>query len=94
MSAPDPEGMSLLAKILAAGVAIVAPVWGARTWLDKRFEKKADKHHVATQFQAVSNELAYQRGTQAKIFDQIRENEQRAQDRYERLMERLTGEKR
>ena len=85
--APDPESMSLLAKVLAAATAVIVPIWGVRTWLEKRFDKKADKHWVANQFQSVADELAHQRETQAKLFDQVRENEQRAQDRHERLLD-------
>lgn len=85
MSAPDPEGFGLLAKVLAAGTALAAPVG----WLYTKLDKKADKHTVNTQFQTVTNELGTLRSTQAKIFDQMREAEQRAVDRHERLMDRL-----
>jgi len=71
--------------LLSAGGA----VWGFLKYLDGRFDKKADKHTVNNQLSAITNEIGVLRGTQAKIFDQIRENEQRAQDRYERLMEQL-----
>ena len=93
MSAPDPEGMSLLAKLMAAAAAVIAPIWGLQKWLDSRFDRKADKHNVATQFQRVENELGIQRSYFKDVFNQIRDNEQRAQDRHERLMERLTGER-
>jgi len=89
MSTPDPEELGLLAKVIAAGVAVIAPAWGAWAWLDKRFDKKADKHTVTSQLQAINNELTHQRSTQAKLFDQIRDSDQRAQDRHERLMEKL-----
>lgn len=85
MSAPDPEGFGLLAKVIAAGTALAAPVG----WLYTKLDKKADKHTVNTQFQTVTNELGTLRSTQAKIFDQMREAEQRAVDRHERLMDRL-----
>lgn len=86
MATPDPEGVSLLAKVVAAGAAIIAPIGGAIVWIENRY---AHKHSVAGQFQAVTSELATQRGHIAKVFDQIRENEQRAQDRHERLMDKL-----
>ena len=89
MSTPDPEGMSLLAKVIAAGSAIVAPIWALHKWLDGRFDKKADKEAIS----AIDDELETHRGYFAKVFDQMRDNEQRAQDRHERLMERLTGER-
>lgn len=89
MAAPDPEGFGLLSKVLAAATAVGVPILGAYKWLDTRLDKKADKHAVNNQFQAVTNELSVQRGHIAKVFDQIRENEQRAQDRHERLMEKI-----
>ena len=63
---------------------------GAWKYIDSRLEKKADKQAVNNQFQRVENELTMQRGHIAKVFDQMRENEQRAQDRHERIMEHLT----
>ena len=90
MSAPDPDSVSLATKVIASLAAVVAPVWGARTWLDRRFEKKADKAATVEQFKAVSDNLELHRGYFAKVFDQMRENEQRAQDRHERVMERLS----
>ena len=93
MSAPDPEGMSLLAKVIAAGSAIVAPIWALHKWLDSRFDKKADKDVMKSAIGKLDGELETHRGYFAKVFDQMRDNEQRAQDRHERLMERLTGER-
>jgi len=87
--AADPDSFFTAEKVIAAVVAVVTPIWGARTWLERRFAKKADKDVVTAEFQEVRDELAYQRGIQAKLFDQLRENEQRAQDRHERLMEKL-----
>lgn len=86
MSAPDPESMSLLAKVLGAAGVVVVPIWGFL----KLWDKKADKKAVAEQFKAVTDELTVQRGHIGKVFDVIRENEQRAQDRHERLMDRLS----
>lgn len=85
MSAPDPEGISLLGKALIALGAVGAPI----AWAYKVLNGKADKGEVAEQFQKVEDELTRHRDVQAKIFDQIRDSDQRAQDRHERLMERL-----
>ena len=93
MSAPDPEGMSLLAKVIAAATAIIAPVWGLQKWLDARFDRKADKEVMDTAIEKIDHEFEIHRGYFAKVFDQMRDSEQRAQDRHERLMERLTGER-
>lgn len=87
IDAPDPEGMSLLAKVVVAGTAVVTPVWG----LFKLWNKKADRHTVNNQIQEVKNEVALHRGYFKDVFNMIRENEQRAQDRHERLMERLSA---
>ena len=89
MAAPDPEGFSLLTKVTAAAAAVIGPIWGARTWLDRKFDKKANKDEVEKQYTVLAGELTVQRGHIAKVFDQIRENEQRAQDRHERLMEKI-----
>lgn len=89
MSAPDPEGMSLLAKVLAAAAAVLTPPWLFWKWLNDRLERKADKHSVANQFQVVTNELAMHKQTMGKLFDQIRENEQRAADRHSELLREI-----
>lgn len=87
MSTPDPEGMSMLAKVVTAGAVVATPLWG----LFKLWNKKADKHTVANQIQKVENEVALHRGYFKDVFNQMRENEQRAQDRHERLMERISA---
>jgi len=62
-----------------------AAMFGYHKYLDSKFATKADKEDVAN----LEHEVTRVRDMQAKLFDQMRENEQRAQDRYERLMERL-----
>lgn len=64
-------------------------MFGYHKYLIGRIDKKADKTSVDGDFSEVRNEMQTQRMTLAKVFDQIRENEQRAQDRHERLLERL-----
>ena len=76
--------------VSGAVLSAAGTVAGAWKYIDSRLEKKADKQAVNNQFQRVENELTMQRGHIAKVFDQMRENEQRAQDRHERIMERLT----
>lgn len=93
MAAPDPEGVGLLAKVIAAGAAVVVPIWGARTWLEKKFEKKADKHSVANQFQSVTLELTTQRGHIAKIFDQMRDDRSAAEMRHREVLMHLLENK-
>lgn len=71
------------------GTAIITPLWLAREWMERRFAEKADKSAVAEQFTEVVGELKHHRDVLTKLADQARENEQRSQDRHERLMERL-----
>ena len=86
MATPDPNSLSFFGAIGAGLAVIVSPV----LWIHRKLGEKADKHTVNNQFQEVKNELALQRQTQAKLFDQIRDSDQRAQDRHERLMEHVT----
>lgn len=89
MATPNPEDMSLLAKVLGAAAAVITPIWGGYKWVDGKLERKADKEDVNRSFEDLNDELATQRTNISKIFDQIRENEQRAQDRHERIMEKI-----
>ncbi len=85
MAAPDPEGMSLFAKVVATGAAL-APLGGFWIWLDNRFAKK---HTVTSQLQAVTGELATQRGHIGKIFEQMRDMEKVSEERHRELMMHL-----
>lgn len=89
MPSPDPEGFSLLSKVVAAGAVVVAPVFGVYKWIDSRFDKKADKDTVKEAFEKVDAELTIQRGHIGKIFDQMREGEKDARDRHEELLKAL-----
>ena len=93
MSAPDPEGMSLLAKVIAAGTAVVAPIWGGMKWLDTRLDKKADRQAVKEAFEKLDTELGTQRGHIAKIFDQMRDAEGVSEKRHRELMMHLLERK-
>lgn len=46
MSAPDPEGFSLLQTVMAAAAAILTPAFGVYKWVEARLDKKADKTEV------------------------------------------------
>jgi hypothetical protein len=88
------EGDVSFWKWLAGGVtSAAAGLFGYHKYIDSKIAGKADKNEVTHAFQRVEDELARSRDVQAKLFDHQRENEQRAQDRYERLMERLTERK-
>lgn len=87
---PDPEDFGLLTKVLGALAAVGLPVWGARSWLEKRF---ATKHNLRDAIQPLLNEQASAREHITRLYEQGRENEQRAQDRHERLVELLLNRK-
>jgi glutamate synthase domain-containing protein 3 len=78
----------LLTVLGGAGV-LVSGVWGGFVYVNGRFDKKADKEHVDQEFGEVRTELKWQRENIAKLIDQIRNSDQRAQDRHEHLLERL-----
>jgi len=71
MNAPDPEGFSLLSKVIAAAAAVVVPVWGARTWLENRFGKKLNKDEFGEFCKRFDQHCRDDRETQAKLFDKI-----------------------
>ena len=73
MAAPDPEGMSLLGKVMAAAVGVVVPVWGARTWVENRFSKKMDKGDFKDFLERFDEHVRNDREVQAKLFDKVDE---------------------
>jgi len=77
-------------KWLAGGaVSAIGGIWGGIKYIDNKLEKKADKDRVNREFLELKDEMGTQRQNIGKIFDQIRQNEQRAQDRHERLMDKI-----
>lgn len=78
MAAPDPEGMSLLSKVIAAGTAVIVPIWGARTWLEKRFETKADKGDVEKSLKHIE-----------KLYENAEEDRKLTRDLHDKAMERI-----
>lgn len=86
---PDSDGVSLLAKLVGAAAAILAPIGGLWVWIDNRFAKKQSLNSAINE---VKLELGVQRGHIAKIFDVIREGEERSEARHrELLMHMLKG---
>ena len=73
MSSPDPDSMGLLGKVLAAATAVVVPIWGARTWIEKRFEKKMDKSEFKDFMERFDDHVKNDRDVQAKLFDKCDE---------------------
>lgn len=96
MAVPDPESFGLLEKVLGAAAAIGVPIWGARTWLDKRFAKKADREettrenanclrHIETLYQNAENDRALTRDLHEKQMDRIQQNQTQLIDIVGRL---------
>ena len=84
MSTPDPEGMSLLAKVLGAAAAIVVPIWGARTWLEKRFADKVKRNEFLEFLQRYEQHCRDDREIQAKLFDKLDEVKTILMDKMDR----------
>ena len=80
MASPDPEGMSLMSKIIAAATPTVAAVWGARTWIDKRFEKKAEKSDVEKCLKHVE-----------KLYENAEADRKLTRDLHDKAMEAVRG---
>ena len=77
-------------KWLTGGIAsAVGGLFGYHKYIEAKISRKADKSDVEAMRKGFQDEFTTHRGYFAKVFDQMRENEQRAQDRHERLMERL-----
>lgn len=75
-----------LVGVLTAGASTM---FGYHKYIASRIDKKADKDTVNRDFNEVRDELQLQRQNVSKLFDQIRNSDQRAQDRHERLMDRM-----
>lgn len=83
MSAPDPTFWQDAAKWLAG--LLVLPI----TYVWKKTNDALPKSDFKEFCDRFDKHIENDRDIQAKLFDQIRENDQRAQDRHERIMERL-----
>lgn len=90
MATPDPEGFSLLAKVVAAGAAVVAPIGGLFLWIENRYAKK---HSVNSAVNDLKMELGVQRGHIAKLFDKIAESETKHEERHRELLMHLLERK-
>ena len=93
MSAPDPEGFSLLSKVLAAGVAATAPIIGAYKFLDHRLGKKADKDMVASALAKIDEEFVLHRGYFKDVFNKITDAEHTAEARHRELLMHMLEKK-
>jgi hypothetical protein len=89
MAAPDPESLGLLGKVIAAGAAVVVPIWGARTWFERRMARKADKEAVEKIEGGIKDELTIHRGYFKDVFNQIRESDNKSEERHRELLMHL-----
>jgi uncharacterized membrane protein YccC len=89
MAAPDPESLGLLGKVIAAGAAVVVPIWWARTWFERRMARKADKDAVEKIEGGIKDELTIHRGYFKDVFNQIRESDNKSEERHRELLMHL-----
>lgn len=82
MSAPDPDSFSFVEKVIAAGASVAMSVWGARTWLESKFSKKADKadiekclNHCERLYQNAEADRKLTRDLHDKAMEKISENQ-------------------
>lgn len=90
MDAPDPEGVSILAKVIAACAPFAAMLWG----FVKLWDKKADKNAVNNAINELKLELGVQRGHIGSIFVQMRDMEKVSEERHRELLMHLVERKR
>lgn len=64
----------MLAKVMAAAAAVIAPIWGVHRWIDGRLEKKADK-----------SEFDRQRDHIGSLFNKLEEHARRSDDRFDKV---------
>lgn len=86
MATPDPEGFSLLAKVVAAGGAVATPI----VWLWTKLDKKADKHAVNDSLQEIKSESALQRSHIGKLFDKLEEHARRDEETHREMLRTMS----
>lgn len=79
MAAPDPEGFSLLAKVIGAAAAIVVPLGGTYKWITGSLDKKADQ-----------SEMDRQRDNISKLFDKLDEHQKSDSENFTKVMEKMS----
>jgi hypothetical protein len=91
----DPGALSWLAdKAWALGAALVAALWKLLGWQHKATREMAatamtaHKEEDERRFKSLETEQTTQRSHIAKIFDQLRDDARRAEERHRELMQR------
>lgn len=85
MPAPDPEGFSLLGKVLTAGGVVATPI----IWLWTKLDKKADKHTVADDFHRIETEQGLHRKYFEKVFEKMDEHSRRDETLFREVMTKM-----
>lgn len=78
--AVEAEAYVLLGQVVGAGVFVGTPLVGAMIWLNKRFDKKADKHAVANSVQEVKTEQGIQRVHIGNLFEKLEQHSRRDEE--------------
>ena len=78
--------MVLSPEVVAGGFAAVGAAWGFWKWLDGKFGKKADKHTVNNDVQAVRNEQLLQRGYFKDVFEKMETHARRDEELFREVM--------
>ena len=103
MDAPNPDHVaqvSFLSKYggilgafisgtFATALAVLKSFGGRFKSIEERLDKKADKDDVRLAIDHFNEEHRMTRSTMGKIFDQIRDNETKSQQRYENLLNEI-----
>ena len=76
MSTPDPEGMTLAAKVIAALVAVGTPI----TWLYSQLSKKADKEELAKCLKHIE-----------KLYENAEDDRKLTRDLHDKAMESVAA---
>ena len=76
-------------QVAAALAPTATGLFGYHKYLENKIATKANKEDVKESFTEVRGEMQWQRENIAKLFDQVRESDQRAQDRFEKILEKL-----
>lgn len=85
MDTPDPEGMTMLAKVIGAAIVVLTPVWGFL----KLWDKKADKHTVRNDLQRIESEQTLHKTYFAKAFEKMDEHTRRDEELFREVMTRM-----
>ena len=76
----------MAAKVLIAFAAVVPPIWGARSWIEKRLKEKLDRHAYRNDQQAMTSTLEVYRKDINNIYEVLRAQDKTAEERHRELL--------